>query len=127
MSVKEQLTKVIEVQMEMLKDMKPGTEEYKNASDVLAKLLDKLNEMDRNDYDYWDKCETREKEIELKLKQLAEDRRDHNVKNTLTGVSVVGGLALTVWGTLKSLKFEENGTVTTLIGRGFINKLLHKN
>lgn len=127
MSVKEQLTKVIEVQMEMLKDMKPGTEEYKNAFDVLAKLLDKLNEMDRNDYDYWDKCETREKETELKLKQLAEDRRDHNVKNTLTGVSVVGGLALTVWGTLKSLKFEENGTVTTLIGRGFINKLLHKN
>ena len=127
MSVKEQLTKVIEVQMEMLKDMKPGTEEYKNASDVLAKLLDKLNEMDRNDYDYWDKCETREKETELKLKQLAEDRRDHNVKNALTGVSVVGGLALTVWGTLKSLKFEENGTVTTLIGRGFINKLIHKN
>ena len=127
MSVKEQLTKVIEIQMEMLKDMKPGTEEYKNASDVLAKRLDKLNEMDRNDYDYWDKCETREKETELKLKQLAEDRRDHNVKNVLTGVSVVGGFALTVWGTLKSLNFEKDGTVTTLIGRGFINKLLHKN
>ena len=127
MSVKEQLPKVIEIQMEMLKDMKPGTEEYKNASDVLAKLLDKLNEMDRNDYDYWDKCETREKETELKLKQLAEDRRDHNVKNVLTGVSVVGGFVLTVWGTLKSLNFEKEGTVTTLIGRGFINKLLHKN
>ena len=59
--------------------------------------------------------------------RLAEDRRDHNVKNCLTAVSVVGGMALTVWGTLKSLKFEETGSVTTIIGRGFVNKLLHKN
>ena len=125
--VKEQLTAVIKVQMDLLKDLKPGTEEYKIASDVLAKLLDKLNEMEKNDYDYWDKCETRNVENELKTKQLAEDRRDHNVKNCLTAVSVVGGMALTIWGTLKSLKFEETGSVTTIIGRGFVNKLLHKN
>ena len=28
--------------------------------------------------------------------------------------------------TLTSLKFEEEGTVTTIVGRGFVNKLLPK-
>ena len=125
--VKEELTAVIKVQIDLLKDLKPGTDEYKIASDVLTKLLDKLNETEKHDDDYRDKCETRNVENQLKTKQLAEDRRDHNVKNCLTAVSVVGGMALTVWGTIKSLKFEETGSVTTIIGRGFVNKLLHKN
>ena len=126
MDVKEQLTKLVEFQMELMKDLKPGTDEYKSAADALAKLLDKLNEIDRNEYDYWDKKESREKENELKLKQLKSEKTDRIVKNCLTGTSVVGGIALAIWGTLVSLNFEKTGSVTTLAGRGIISNLIPK-
>lgn len=126
MNVKEQLTKLVECQMELMNDLKPGTEEYKSAADALAKLLDKLNEIDQNEYEYWEKRESREKENELKLKQIKSERADRIVKNCLTGTSVVGGIALAVWGTLVSLNFEKTGSVTTIAGRGFITNLIPK-
>lgn len=126
MNVKDLLAKRIEKLNESMEKMEPGSDEYKAAADVLAKLLDKLNDIEKTDYEYWDKQESRNKETELKLKQMREDRVDHIVKNCLTAVSVIGGLTLTVWGTLVSLDFEKTGSVTTIMGRGFINNLLPK-
>lgn len=125
MSVNEQLEKEIGSLFEALKDLEAGTEEYDKVSNSLNKLLDKYNEMTKNDYDYWDRQETRKIEYEFKEKQLEEDRRDHRVKNGLTLTSIATGLGLAVWGTIKSLKFEETGTVTTNAGREFIKKLFH--
>ena len=59
-------------------------------------------------------------------KEIEDEKKDRKVKNILTGVSVIGGFALTVWGTCKSIKFEETGSFTTIMGRGFIQKLLPK-
>lgn len=125
MSVNEQLEKEIGTLFEALEDLEAGTEEYDKVSTSLNKLLDKYNEMTKTDYDYWDRQENRTKEYEFKEKQLEEDRKDRRVKNGLTATSIVTGLGLTVWGTLKSLKFEETGTVTTNAGREFIKKLFH--
>lgn len=116
MSVKKLLTEEIESQIGSLEDLPFGSQEYSAGVSDTAKLLDKLNEMERI-----------ENEHDEKIIQMHEDKIDRIVKNCLTGVSVVGGMALTVWGTVKSLKFEETGTITTVMGRGFINKLLHKN
>lgn len=149
------LNKEIESELTTLEDMSMGDENMRISIDGLTKLLDrqieyekmkfdnelKLNkqthEMDSKDKE----LELREKELEmqekelerqnretaLKEKQVKDERIDKIVKNCLTGVSVIGGFALTVWGTCKSIKFEETGTITTIMGRGFINKLLHKN
>lgn len=125
MSVKEKLEKEIGGLIEALDDLEAGTEEYEKAANSLNKLLDKYNEMTKNDYDYWDRQETREKEYEFKEKQLEEDRKDHRVKNSLTLTSIVTGVGLAVWGTFKSLKFEETGSITTNAGREFIKKLFH--
>lgn len=125
MDVKTQLEKEIEILFEALKDMEVGTEEHTKASNDVTKLLDKYNEMIRNDYDYWNQRETRERECEIKEKQMEDDRKDRRVKNWLTGISIGGGFGLTVWGTLKSFKFEETGSLTTSAGREFIKKLFH--
>lgn len=74
-----------------------------------------------------EELETKRIDAELKKKQIRDERIDKIVKNVLTGVSIVSGCALTVWGTKKSFEFENTGTITTIMGRGFINKLLHKN
>lgn len=116
MSVKELLRDEIERQIGSLEDLGFGSPEHSTAVSDTTKLLDKLNEMERN-----------ENEHDEKIIQMHEEKIDRIVKNCLTGVSVVGGMALTVWGTYKSIKFEETGSITTIMGRGFINKLLHKN
>ena len=126
MSVKDLLTLEIENQLNSLKDYEVGSQEYKNAIEGVTKLTDKLNEIDRNDYDYWEKRESREAEIDLKLKQLREEKKDHIIKNCLTAVSIVSGIAVTIWGTKKSFEFEKTGSITTIMGRGFINNLLPK-
>lgn len=118
MSVKALLEKEIETGFEELKGLEVGSEEYEKKINSIGKLLDKYNDMDKNENDYLEKSG--------KLEQMREEKLDHIIKNCLTGFSVVSGIILTIWGTNKSLKFEETGTVTTMAGRAFINKLFPK-
>ena len=126
MSVKALLNDEIEDEIEQLRKVELGSDQHKIAADALAKLLDKSIEMDKLDLEYQDRFEAREAENELKQKEIEDEKKDRKVKNILTGVSVIGGFALTVWGTCKSIKFEETGSFTTIMGRGFIQKLLPK-
>lgn len=125
MDVKDRLAKEIESLISALGDAEAASDEYNKITNDLSKLVDKYNEMNRNDYDYWGKREDREKDYELREKQMADDRKDRKIKNGLTAASIFGGFGLTIWGTLKSLKFEETGSVTTNAGREFIKKLFH--
>lgn len=126
MDVKDLLTNEIEKLIKSLEGMEVDSDEYKATSDAIVKLTGKLNEMDQINYEYWDKKESREKDSELKLKQLNSEKRDRIVKNVLTAVSILGGFALTVWGTKASFEFEKEGSITTIMGRGFINNLFPK-
>lgn len=134
----------IESELQALSQMDTGSNEYKVAVDGLTKLIDRAIEMDKFNNAHEEKLEEREFEREQKLKQIEEERldreferehktkqleeekKDRLIKNGLTAGGIVLPIMVTIWGTLKSLKFEETGTVTTLIGRGFINKILPK-
>lgn len=126
MSVKDLLTEEIERQIGTLDDLEFGSDEHSKCVGDVTKLLGELNEMTKIENEQKEKEESRKAENDLKLKQMSEEKIDHIVKNALTGVSVVGGFALTVWGTIKSIEFEKTGTITTIMGRGFIQKLLPK-
>lgn len=67
-----------------------------------------------------------ESEQRLKEQQLKDEKKDRLVKNVLTGAGIVLPIIVTIWGTKVSMEFEEEGTFTTIMGRGFINKLLPK-
>ena len=126
MSIKSLVDEEIRSEIEEISKIEVGSDKHKVSVDALAKLLDKSIELERLDVEAQEKYESRIAENELKMKQLKDEERDRIVKNVLTGVSVVGGFGVTIWGTLKSLKFEENGVVTSIVGRGFIQKLLPK-
>lgn len=126
MSVRSLLKKEIESELATLEDMDLGSDECKVAIDGVTKLIGTLNEMDKLEFEYQDRSESREHEKELKMKEMKDERNDRIVKNLITIGTFAGGVALTVWGTYKTFKFEETGTVTSMIGRGFINKLLPK-
>ena len=109
-----------------LSRMERGTEIHKTTVDEVAKLFDKAIEIEKIEIEAKDKAKSREIEANLKLAQIEEDRKDRRVKNGIAIGGIVLPLAVTIWGTFKTLKFEEEGTVTTIMGRGFINKLIPK-
>ena len=109
-----------------LSKMERGTETHKTTVDEVAKLCDKAIEIEKIEIEAKDKAKAREIEASLKRAQMEEDRKDRRVKNGIAIGGIVLPLAVTIWGTFKTLKFEEEGTVTTMMGRGFINKLIPK-
>ena len=122
MGIKEALYQEIEDEFQVLSEIKVGTDEYKSSVDGLTKLLDRAIEIEKHE------AEMKEREAERIAKniQVAEEQKDRVVKNYISAGGVVLPLLVTIWGTLKSFKFEQDGTVTTIMGRGFINKLLPK-
>ena len=103
-----------------------GSDKYKVAVDGLAKLCDRAIELEKIKSEQEFKREQHEVETRMKEEQMKEENKDRKIKNGLTAASIGVPAALAVWGTLKSIKFEETGTITTLMGRGWIQKLLPK-
>ena len=129
MNVKALLKEEIANGIQSLKSIDHDAEGYKTAVDALSKLVDKYNDMVKLE----NQCYVDEQNLDIKrfdneykLDQLNQERKDHIIKNLLTTVSVLGGFALTVWGTNKTLKFEETGTITTTAGRNLISRLFPK-
>lgn len=127
MELEDLLEEEVKSQLEGLKDIEMGTDEYKTVVDGLTKLTDRVIKIKELDYDASDKIDARETEIALKKQQMKEEKNDRWIRNGIAIAGIVIPTVVTVWGTIKSLKFEEEGTVTTIMGRGFIQKLLpHK-
>lgn len=124
--VKELLQEEIKQEIEALEDMEFGSEEHKVAVDTVAKLMDKLNDMERIESEYLDKSESRTIETDLKTEQMADEKKDRIIKNCLMAFGTLSSIGLTIWGTNKTIKFEETGTITTSAGRAFIQKLFPK-
>lgn len=109
------LCKEIRTEFKNLEAMELGTEQYRATVDGLTKLMDRAIELDKS-----------ENEQKARLDAAKNEQIDRWIKNGLSLVSVVGGFAITIWGTKVCLKFEETGTVTTGPGRAFMNRLFKK-
>ena len=134
----------ISAEFNTLKDMELGSEQYKTAVDQITKLMDRSISLEKLDNESSDKTKDRESDMNYKTEQLENDKeyrdsdivlrkeqmdndkRDRLIVNIITAAGIIIPSFITVWGTYKTLKFEEQGTVTTIMGRGFINKLLPK-
>ncbi len=126
MNVEELLSKEILEEIEALSKMEVGSEEWRKTIEGLAKLLEKSNEMDKFKAEQKAQIENRMLENNWREKQAKEERIDRWVKNGIAVAGILIPVGVTIWGTLISFKFEEEGTITTIMGRGFINKLLPK-
>ena len=116
----------INAEFEDLSKMALGTEEYKVTVDGLTKLMDRAIDMKKFDTEYTERIENQKMDNCLRQKQMDEERKDRLIKNGISIAGIVIPSLITIWGTVKSMEFEKEGTITTIIGRGFINKLLPK-
>ena len=116
----------IQSEFEELKKIEVGSDKYKTAVDGLTKLMDRAIEIDKLNVSVEDRRDTRDVDAELKQEQLEADVKDRKVRNAISLAGIIIPTAVTIWGTLKSLKFEETGTVTTNSGRNFMNRIFKK-
>ena len=113
MSMVTKLNVEIEEKFDELAKLDPTTKEYSAAVDSATQLMDRAIEIE--------KLESSETQSE---KQMEEDRKSRLVKNCIDVGSVVLPLAVTIWGAKASFKFEETGTITTSVGRKFMDKII---
>lgn len=126
MNIETMMHEEIQSELEELSKIKVGSEEYKTAVDGITKLTDRVIEMSKSDREKEAKDRDREIETNLKIQQMEEERKDRIIKNIIAVTGIAVPTVVTIWGTVKSIEFEKEGTITTIMGRGFIQKLLPK-
>lgn len=127
MSLKSLLQDEIQSELAEISKLEVGSDQHRTAVDSVTRLWDRMNESEKLEIEKRERVENREIDLDLRLKQINEDRKKRVVQNIIDVGTLVTTVGLTVWGTFKSLKFEETGTVTTMAGRNFIGKLFRKN
>lgn len=127
------LSEEIKRELGRLEDLEVGTDEYKTTVDGLTKLIDRATALQKMEFEKEEAIGERRRKINesldakvLRNQELADQRKDRMFTHGIAIAGIVIPAIITVWGTLVSLKFEEEGTVTTSIGKGFINRLLPK-
>lgn len=114
-TVKQMIVEEIGHLNEEIADYTPDSSEYKMVTERIDKLMAKLVEMERLEVEHQEK-----------VVQMNEDKKDRIIKNVLQGLGIGLPLLVTIWGTNKSIKFEQDGTITTFAGRNFFNNLFKK-
>ena len=115
MDMNKPLNKEIQREFEMLETIEVGSEQYRATVDGLTTLVDRAVEIEKLNIEH-----------ENKIEQMKEEKLDRLIKNIIAGAGIAIPSLITIWGTLKSLKFEETGAVTTGAGREFMKRLFHK-
>lgn len=123
MNLERMTNEEIEVEMQELSKMQLGSDEYKATIDGITKLMDRSIKLKELEKDSEEKAKALEAETKLKEEEIEVDKRDKRTRNVITGVSVVGGLGVTVWGAIKSWKFEEHGYISSSAGRKFMDNI----
>lgn len=126
MRIEELLEKEICEDLENLSNTEFGSDEYKVGIDAVTKLIDRKNELRRIEVDRIEKTESRKADEEYKAKQIKENRIEKIVGYVVNVAGIVIPVVVTIWGTKVSLKFEEEGTITTTAGRNFFSRLFFK-
>lgn len=126
MNIEDLLNRAICEDLENLENVEFGSDEYKVGVDGVTKLIDREIQLRQLEIDSLDKEDSRKTENEFKAKQLKDGRIDRIIGYVINVAGIVIPVVVTIWGTKVSLKFEEEGTITTTAGRNFFGKLFSK-
>lgn len=126
MSNVEMLMEEIEQLRSQLEDLEVGSKEYNAVAERLDKLYSKLIEIEKFDSEQDLKAQELNVNTELKREQMKHEKRDRWIGYVIQGLAIAIPAGLTIWGTNKTINFEQTGTVTTFAGRNFFNNLFRK-
>ena len=125
MNVEKGLKDVIEARLTFQPEIEMGTDEDRISTEGTAKLIQEYREVARLEIEREQKEKAQEQEYNLKVMQMENDRKDKMIDRGITIAGGIGSVAVLVWGTLKTFQFEKNGTVTSKVGKLFIESFRH--
>ena len=126
MKIETLLHEEIKDEFDELSKLEVGSDKYKITVDGITKLVDRAIEIDKLNTESEDRSDQRNIDADMKAKQMKEDSIDRIVRNSIAIAGIVIPTALTIWGTITTLEFEKEGTITTASGREFIKKLFKR-
>lgn len=122
MNYESELNGIIARQITEIDRLEVGSEQYKVAVDGVCKLIDKSVEVRKIRVSKLD----RDDERIIKLEQMKNDKKERKIQMFINIGGIIIPVIVTVWGTFKTFEFEREGTVTTILGRKFIQNLFKK-
>jgi hypothetical protein len=120
--IRKLLEEEIKAEIRDLSTLEPGSKEKSTAIEDLAKLYKLRIEETKNEWDFNEKYESRDSDIQFKKDQLEEQVKDRYFR---FGVEVAGIILPLIFYAIwmkRGFKFEETGTYTSTTFRGLFNR-----
>lgn len=117
------LNEEVECQIEEVHKISLGTDESKIAIDGVTKLADRSIELEKLRIQEEDLAEKRNMDYELRSEQIKKEHLRGMIDIGTKVLIGLGGLALSVWGTIYTTNFEREDNYTTSASRSWISSL----
>ena len=120
--IRDLLGEEIKTEIRDLSTFEPGSKEKSIAIEDLAKLYKLRIEETRNEWDFNEKYESRDSDIQFKKDQLEEQVKDRYFKLGVEAASIILPLMFYAAWMKRGFRFEETGTYTSTTFRGLFNR-----
>ena len=120
--IRKLLEEEIKTEIRDLSTLEPGSKEKSTAIEDLAKLYRLRIEETRNEWDFNEKYESRDSDIQFKKDQLEEQVKDRYFRFGVEAAGIILPLIFYAIWMKRGFKFEETGTYTSTTFRGLFNR-----
>ena len=120
--IRDLLGEVIKTEIRNLSTLEPGSKEKSTAIEDLAKLYRLRIEETKNEWDFNEKYESRDSDIQFKKEQLEEQVKDRYFRFGVEAAGIILPLIFYAIWMKRGFKFEETGTYTSTTFRGLFNR-----
>ena len=120
--IRELLGEEIKTEIRNLSTLEPGSKEKSTAIEDLAKLYKLRIEETKNEWDFSEKYDASEGDIQLKKEQLEEQVKDRYFRLGVEAASIILPLIFYATWMKRGFRFEETGTYTSTTFRGLFNR-----
>ena len=120
--IKDLLGEEIKTEIRDLSTLEPGSKEKSTAIDDLAKLYRLRIEETKNEWDFNEKYESRDSDIQFKKDQLEEQVKDRYFRMGVEAASIILPLIFYAAWMKRGFRFEETGIFTSTTFRGLFNR-----
>ncbi len=120
--IRKLLEEEIKAEIRDLSTLEPGSKEKSTAIEDLAKLYRLRIEETRNEWDFNEKYESRDSDIQFKKDQLEEQVKDRYFRFGVEAAGIILPLIFYAIWMKRGFKFEETGTYTSTTFRGLFNR-----
>ena len=120
--IRKLLEEEIKTEIRNLSTLEPGSKEKSTAIEDLAKLYRLRIEETRNEWDFNEKYESRDSDMQFKKNQLEEQVKDRYFRLGVEAAGIILPLIFYAVWMKRGFKFEETGTYTSTTFRGLFNR-----